>query len=121
MSFATGQRVHFKGDPEKEVYVVDFVNEDSVDLTTPHGCEWEYVPNHLLEPIPITVVVGDIYREKATGTLRFVTQEVEDRVMGKCFWVVSSDVPTNGARYYPKELQDTNLYELVYSPEGLDR
>lgn len=74
MTFTAGQRVRFKGDPEKQVYFVDFVNADgSVDLETPRGEDWEYVPVRLLEKAPDPPREGEVWEHRVTGSRFFIT------------------------------------------------
>lgn len=77
MSFAYGDQVFIKGDPDQEVFEVNYVNSDeSVDLSTPGG-EWEYFPTRLLECAPDPVRVGDIYRGNRSGD-HYVVVRVAD-------------------------------------------
>lgn len=77
MSFAYGDQVFIKGDPDQEVFEVNYVNSDeSVDLSTPGG-EWEYFPTRLLERAPDPVRVGDIYRGNRSGD-HYVVVRVAD-------------------------------------------
>lgn len=70
-----GQLVRFKGDPDQEEYLVNYINfgGDSADLEPRHGGhEWEYIPLRLLERVPDPVKAGEVYRGKITGDLYFV-------------------------------------------------
>lgn len=100
MTFTAGQRVRFRGDPEKQVYVVDYVNVDgSVDLETPREAVWEYVPVRLLEPAPVPVREGEVWEHRVTGWRFFITL-VEGNELYYALAGTSGDLIKAGVRVF---------------------
>lgn len=111
MSFTEGDRVYFKGDPEKQVFEVNYVNlGGSVDLDTPSG-EWDYVPTRLLEHAADPVRVGDIYRGNLSGD-HYIILRVENGNTTAYDTGEKAEVPNLATAY-----QDAYFYTKVR--EGL--
>lgn len=112
MSFAIGDRVVIKADPDQEVFEVNYVNSDeSVDLSTSGG-EWEYFPTRLLERAPDPVRVGDIYRGNHSGDHYVVVQVANGTVTAydtRCQRIIANSASTFPSTDYFTKVQGGSL------------
>lgn len=78
MSFAEGDRVRFKGDPDEVDYVLSNPNGDGSWDLSPVEPQYrihspEYIPERLLERVPEKVCEGDVWQHRWDGHLIFIT------------------------------------------------